>query len=67
MHILPLYDYEALASRVVVVIVSGSGGRTGGRTRFWSQLKNSKAVADRPYVSIADDKNRWAAIEWAYP
>ena len=43
---------EAIASRAVFVIASGSDGRTGGRKRYWSQLNNSKTVRDRPYVSI---------------
>ena len=33
---------EAIASRAVSVIVSGSDGRADGRKRFWSQLNNSK-------------------------
>ena len=31
---------EAVVSRAVVVIVSGSDGRAVGRKRFWSQLNN---------------------------
>ena len=46
---------EAIASRAVFVIVSGSDGRTGGRKRFWSQLNNSKTVIDRSYVSIGSE------------
>ena len=44
--ILPLD--EAIASRAVFVIVSGSGGRTC----FWSLLNNSKTVWDIPRVSM---------------
>ena len=43
---------EAIASRAVFAIVSGSGWQTGGRKRFWSQLNNSNTVRDRPYVSM---------------
>ena len=43
---------EAIASRAVVVIVSGSDGRTGGRKHFWNQLNNSKTVRYRPDVSM---------------
>ena len=39
---------EAIASRAVFVIVSGSDGRK----RFWSQLNYPKTVRDRPYVSM---------------
>ena len=47
---------EAVASRVVFVIVFGADGRG----RFWGQLNNSKkTVKYRPYVSIS--------IELAYP
>ena len=42
---------EGLASGAPIVIVYGSGGWTGRRKRFWSQL-NSKTVRCRPYVSI---------------
>ena len=41
---------EAIASRAVFVIASGSDGRT--ETLFWSQLNNTKTVSDRPYVSL---------------
>ena len=44
---------EAVASRAVFFIVSGSEGRTGRRKRFWSQLYNSKnGKKYRPYVSM---------------
>ena len=33
---------EAIASRAVLVVVSGSDVRADGRKRFWSQLNNSK-------------------------
>ena len=39
---------EAVASRVIFVIVSGSGGRA--EERFWSQLNNSKTVRHRSYA-----------------
>ena len=40
---------EAVASRAVFVIASGSDGRA---ERLWSQLNNSKTVRDRPYASM---------------
>ena len=36
--------YEAIASRAVIVIVSGSDRLVGGRKRFWSQINNKKPV-----------------------
>ena len=45
---------EAVASRLVIVIASGSDGRADWRKRFWSQLNNSQTVRDRPYVSIGN-------------
>ena len=46
-HFLPLD--EAISSRAVFVIVSGSDGQA---ERFWSQLNNSKTVRDMPYMSM---------------
>ena len=43
---------EAVASRAVLVIVSGSDDRANGRKRFRSQLINSKTVRDRKFVSL---------------
>ena len=43
---------EVVTSRAVIVIVSGSNGRTSGRAQtLWSPLNNSKTVPDRQYVS----------------
>ena len=46
------YCRSTVVSRVVFSIASGSEWRTDGQKRFWSQLKNSKPVRDRPYVSM---------------
>ena len=40
---------EAIASRAVFVIVSGSDGRA---ETLLGQLNNSKTVRDRPYVCV---------------
>ena len=43
---------EVIASKAILVIVSGLDGRTDGRKRFWNHLNNSKTVRDRQYVSM---------------
>ena len=53
---------EPIASRVVIVILSGSDGRNC----FWSQLNKFKTVIDRPYVSMWSETPEWT-IECAYP
>ena len=62
---LPLDD--AIASRIVFVIASGSGGRADGRKRFWNQLSNSKPVRDRPSVNGELMGTHGRAIEFATP
>ena len=54
---LAILDVVAIASRAVIVIVSGLNGRVGGwasglEKRFWSQLNNSKTVRDGPYAQL---------------
>ena len=67
----PVFDIlpldEAVASRDVFVIVSGSDGRAGGRKRLWCQLNNSKTVKKIDYMcQRGANRNTWASY-WMTP